>query len=196
MTLDEKMTQMQEVVMRQARAEGNAIIENHRNTLESLYNRHVEEKRTQSGIRIQSETTNARRQLNQAAAKAQTELKRALGKCQKELKEKLFVEVKELLLAYRDTEEYMEYLTRCMMKAAVFADGDALTIYITPDDAPKKEELERRTGMTVTVSGYDFVGGMRAVIKTRNILIDRSFQTALESEYETFRFGAGGAAVG
>lgn len=195
MTLDEKMTHIQEVVMKEARADGNRVIENHKKALESLYEKHVEEKKAQSAIRIQSETTNARRQLNQAAAKAQSEQKKALGKCQNELKVKLFEEVRELLIRYRDTEEYKEYLCKCMMDAAAFADGDPMTIYITPEDRPKKEELEQRTGMMITISEYDFLGGMRAVIRTRNVLIDRSFQTAVESEYQTFRFGTGGASV-
>lgn len=196
MTLDEKIAHLQEVVMTDARAEGNAIIENHRKALESLYEKHKEEKQAQYRLRIQSETTSARRQLNQTAAKAQTELKRALGKCQNELKERLFEEVKKLLVEYRDTEEYLDYLTGCIMKAAVFADGEPLTIYITPDDAEKKDVLEKRTGMTVTVSGYGFLGGIRAVIRKRNILIDRSFQTALEEEYRNFCFVAGGVSVG
>lgn len=195
MTLDEKITHLQETVMTEARAEGNAIIENHKKALESLFEKHKEEAERQSEIRIQSETTNAKRQLNQAAAKAQTELKRAMGQCQSELKVKLFEEVKELLLEFTKTEEYLDYLTKLIMKAAVFADGEGLTIYITPSDEEKCEELEDRTGMHVTISGYDFMGGLRVVMQERNILIDNSFQTALEAEYQKFRFGAGGVGI-
>lgn len=195
MNLDEKITHLQETVMTEARAEGNAIIQNHRKTLESLFEKHKEEAERQSEIRIQSETTNARRQLNQAAAKAQTELKRAMGKCQSELKVKLFEEVRELLISYTKTEDYLDYLSKLITQAAVFAEGKGLTLYITPSDEDKKEELEDRTGMHLTVSGYDFMGGLRAVIQDRNILIDHSFQTALESEYQKFRFGAGGVGI-
>lgn len=195
MNLEEKITQLREVVMSEARAEGNAIIENHRNVLESLFDKHKKEAEAQSEIRVKSETTKARRQVNQAAAKAEVELKRALGKCQKELKSKLFDEVEMLLMEYRETEEYTEYLCRKIREAAVFANGDGLVIYITPSDAKKKETLEAKTGMTITISEYEFMGGMRAVIQNRNILIDHSFQTALEAEYQKFSFVAGGAGV-
>lgn len=195
MTLDEKITHLQETVMSEARAEGNAIIENHRKVLETLFDKHRKEAEAQSEIRIKSETTKARRQVNQAAAKAEVELKRALGKCQNELKSRLFDEVKELLMDYRNTPDYIEYLCRKIREAAVFADGDGLTIYITPSDADKKECLEAKTGMTITISEYEFMGGMRAVIKNRNILIDHSFQTAVESEYHKFNFTAGGTGV-
>lgn len=195
MTLDEKIMHLQETVMTEARAEGNAIIDNHRNTLESLFEKHKEEAERQSEIRIQSETTNAKRQLNQAAAKAQTELKRAMGKCQTELKARLFDEVKELLIEFTKTEEYLDYLTKLITQAAVFSEGKGLTLYINPSDEEKREELEDRTGMTISISNYDFMGGLRAVIQERNILIDHSFQTALEAEYQKFQFGTGGVGV-
>lgn len=195
MNLDEKITHLREVVMSEARAEGNAIIENHRKALESLLDKHKEEAKTQSEIRIKSETTKSRRQVNQAAAKAEVELKRALGKRQKELKIKLFEEVKVLLLEYRKSDEYVEYICRKIREAAVFANGDGVVIYITPSDEDKKAVLESKTGMTITVSEYEFMGGVRAVIQNRNILIDHSFQTAIEAEYQRFSFGTGGAGV-
>lgn len=195
MNLDEKITHLREVVMSEARAEGNAIIENHRKALESLLDKHKEEAKTQSEIRIKSETTKSRRQVNQAAAKAEVELKRALGKRQKELKIKLFEEVKGLLLEYRKSDDYVEYICRKIREAAVFANGDGVVIYITPSDEDKKAVLESKTGMTITVSEYEFMGGVRAVIQNRNILIDHSFQTAIEAEYQKFSFGAGGADV-
>ena len=195
MNLDEKITHLREVVMSEARAEGNAIIENHRKALESLLDKHKEEAKTQSEIRIKSETTKSRRQGNQAAAKGEVELKRALGKRQKELKIKLFEEVKVLLLEYRKSDDYVEYICRKIREAAVFANGDGVVIYITPSDEDKKAVLESKTGMTITVSEYEFMGGVRAVIQNRNILIDHSFQTAIEAEYQRFSFGTGGAGV-
>lgn len=195
MNLDDKVTHLRESAMSAARAQSNAIIENHRNTLEDLLEKHKEEAKIQSEIRIKSETTKARRQLNQATAKAQTELKRNLGRCQQDLKKKLFDEIEEMLSAYRKTEEYTEYLFRKIREAAVFANGEELTIYITPEDADKKEALEARTGMQLHVSEYGFKGGIRAVIRGRNVLIDHSFESALEAEYQKFQFGSGGNGI-
>lgn len=195
MNLDDKVTHLRESAMSAARAQSNAIIENHRNTLEDLLVKHKEEAKIQSEIRIKSETTKARRQLNQATAKAQTELKRNLGRCQQDLKKKLFDEIEEMLSAYRKTEEYTEYLFRKIREAAVFANGEELTIYITPEDADKKEALEARTGMQLHVSEYGFKGGIRAVIRGRNVLIDHSFESALEAEYQKFQFGSGGNGI-
>ena len=59
----------------------------------------------------------------------------------------------------------------------------------------KKEFLEEHTGVTVTVSKEDFVGGIRTVIHERNILIDHAFKGAIEREYQKFVF-KGGTGIG
>ena len=82
-----------------------------------------------------------------------------MGKTQTELKTELFEEVQLKLLAFMRTEEYKEVLIRYIEKAAQFASGMAMTIYINPSDADKKTYLEERTGMTLTISKVDFIGG-------------------------------------
>ncbi len=116
-------------------------------------------------------------------------------KTQNELKVRLFDEVKELLSDFTKTDEYLDYLCSKIREAARFADGEEMTIYISPSDKEKQTELEKRTGMTITISEYDFMGGMRAVIRGRNILIDHSFQAAVDYEYHQFSFAAGGAGI-
>ena len=66
----------------------------------------------------------------------------------------------------------------------------ALVVGEFPDEG-KKEDLERRTGTRLTVSAEDFTGGMRAVIRGRNVLIDHSFKTSLANEYDQFIFSGG-----
>ena len=41
MTLEEKIAHLQETVMTEARSEGNAIIDNHKKALESLFEKHI-----------------------------------------------------------------------------------------------------------------------------------------------------------
>ena len=55
-------------------------------------------------------------------------------------------------------------------------------IYINPSDADRKEELERETGAKLTISSIEFGGGIRAVIHSRNMLMDESFASRLEQE--------------
>ena len=194
MTIDEKIAHLQAAAMEDARAEGNTIIKKHLDTLENLFEEHKSEAIRQADTRIKAETVNAKQQLNMATSKAQIELKRELSQTQNQLKAKLFDEVKALLNEYMQSEEYTQLLILYINKAAHFANGEELTIYINPTDEHIKACLEEYTGMTVTISREDFVGGMRAVVHGRNILIDHSFKGALEAEYDRFVF-EGGAGI-
>ena len=111
--------------------------------------------------------------------------KRILDNCKREWKEKLIAQAKILLEEYQNTSEYQEYLIAKIKMAKKVAEQEAVLIYINPSDADKKEELEKKTGVDLTVSNIDFGGGIRAVIRSRNILIDESFVTKLEQE-ETY----------
>lgn len=194
MTIEEKITHIQGVVMEEARGKGNQIIEQHRQALNRIFETHCQEVTRQSQTRIKGETVSARQQLNTAASKRQIQLKRELSKVKHTLKTELFEEVRELLDEYMKTEDYQNLLVAYIAKVARFANGQPFIIYINPTDAEKKMYLEERTGMTVTVSQDDFIGGIRAVIRERNILIDYSFLGALDKEQEEFVF-KGGAGV-
>lgn len=191
MTLEEKIAHLQTTSMEQARAEGNAIIDSHREALEKVLEDHKAEALRQSETRIKAETTNARLSLNQAAAKSQLEIKRRQGKVQQELKDKIFEEVMGLVNDYMKTESYGDFLVRCIRQAVHFAGQDPVTIYLNPSDEAKRADLEDATGVHLTISAEDFIGGVRAVIRSRNILIDNSFRTQLRNEYDKFIFLGG-----
>ena len=180
MTIDERVAHLQEAAMEEARAKANAIVKQHEQTLTNVLNQHKGEANRQSDVRIKAETVSARQQQNMAVSKAQLELKREYGKRQKELKQELFQEVLKELQEFMKTDEYKELLVAYIEKAARFTNGEDLKIYINPSDADKKEWLEERTGMTLTVSKENFVGGVRAVVKGRNVLIDHAYKGALE----------------
>ena len=106
--------------MKEARAQGNAIIEQHRNALEGVFEQHKQEALRQSETRLKAETTHEKQQLNMAVSKAQLQLKRDLSKVQNELKKELFEEVRQLVAAYMQTEEYLRLLVEYIEKAEIF----------------------------------------------------------------------------
>lgn len=71
------------------------------------------------------------------------------------------------------------------------AENDSVQIYLTAKDSAKAEELKKRTGITPLISETNFLGGIRAVIPEKNILIDNTFLTAFENEKERFNFDGG-----
>lgn len=194
MTVEEKLNYIRGVAMEEARAKGNSIIKQHQDALEELFKTHREEQVRQSENRIKAETSSAKRQLNAAASKRQGLLRRERSEVHFELKKELFKEVEVLLAQYKEKEEYKELLVSYIARAARIANGQSFVIYLDPEDKDKKEYLENRTGMTITMSQDSFFGGIRAVIPERNILIDYSFQGAIEKEYNEFTF-KGGAGI-
>lgn len=195
MNLREKTEHLQDVAMTEARLQADAIVKQHKDSLLKVFYQHKQEAIRQSETRLKAEMMTGRQELNLATTKAQLELKRELGKTQNELKKVLFEEVETLIHEYMKTEEYTQLLISYINKAVKFADGAAMTLYINPSDADKKECLEERTGMTLTISKEDFIGGVRAVIREKNILIDYAFKGAIEREYNKFLF-RGGAGIG
>ena len=103
-----------------------------------------------------------------------------------EVSDRIFIDVKLKLDHYMKTPEYDELLAAQIRKAKEFAQGDAITVYINPTDKDKIVTLEEKTGVSLTVSDRDFIGGIRAVIPSRSILIDNSFLTKLDEAKSTF----------
>lgn len=132
--------------------------------------------------KIQSEEHNIRRQMNSRISGEMLRQKRILDECKSRWRKKLFEEVNILLAEYRDTEKYLEYLAAKIKMAMEVAGKEEVTIYLNPSDADKKTDLEGWTGADLVISNIDFGGGIRAVIRSRNILIDESFVTKLEQE--------------
>ncbi len=128
---------------------------------------------------------------NKQFSEEQIEIKRTLSKKQDELKEKLFVEVKDLLANFAETREYHQMLVKQLREAREFAGGDEVILYIDPSDAQKKYSIESEVGAPVTVSEYSFMGGTRAVLPGRNILIDNSFESKLAGAKESFQLKGG-----
>lgn len=191
MTLEEKIKHLQNASMEEARTEGNEIVRKYSDSLEKIFNEHKEAALRQAELNIKTETNKARQDLNKAMARAQIELKREQGICQTTLKQKLFRRIGVLVNEYMQTDEYKDLLCVYIQKGLDFARHETMDIYLNPSDVHLKEELEKRTGVILTVSREDFTGGIRMVIRERNILIDHSFKSALAEEYDRFLFIGG-----
>ena len=89
--------------------------------------------------------------------------------------EELFEMVKEKLLSYRRTDAYEAFLLAQIGKAKEFAQGEDLTVFISPSDQERQAVLEEKSGCRVEIAEDEFSGGMRAVIPAKNVLIDESF---------------------
>ena len=191
MTIDEKLSHFYDITVEEAHAKAAAILEEHRETLEKMTEERKALSEENAQAQIKAETANARREINKALSAEQLTIKRDWTKKQNELKEKIFSEVKGLLEAYTKTPEYENYLTDRIKEALDFAEKDEISIYLSPEDSSLAEKLQQKTGAVIQIAKDSFLGGIRATIPQKNILIDHSFSGNFEAAYKEFKFDGG-----
>ena len=191
MTIDEKLSHFYDVTIEDAQAKAAGILEEHRKALAQMTEKHKADSQENAQVQIKAETANARREINKALSAEQLTIKRDWTKKQNELKEKLFAEVKTQLENFRNTPDYPAYLESKIKEALDFAEQDKINIYISPEDSALLPDLVERTKAFITVSAEDFLGGIKATIPHKNILIDHSFAGNCQAVYKEFKFDGG-----
>ena len=191
MTIDEKLSHFYDITVEDARTKAAAILEEHKEALEKITAERKALSEENAQAQIKAETANARREVNKALSAEQLTIKRDWTKKQNELKEKLFSEVKELLDSFTKTPEYETYLTGKIKEALAFAEDDEISVYLSPEDSALAEKLQQTTGVTIQIAKDSFLGGIRATIPQKNILIDHSFAGNFEAAYKEFKFDGG-----
>ena len=140
---------------------------------------------------IKAETENATREVNKALSAEQLTLRRDWTAKQNELRNELFVEVKNHLEDFMESPEYQDYLCTRIQKAREFAGNDEIFIFLSPEDTALQRSIVAKTGFTVELSKEPFMGGIKATIPAKNILIDNSFMSAYEKLKKEFKFDGG-----
>ena len=191
MTTEEKLQHFYKVSIESAKEEAAKAISQYRDSLEEELEKHKKAKKAASESQFKIESENAAREVNKALSSEHLHIKRRLSKKHQELEEKLFAEVEEMLRAFLSSPQYADWLEDKVKKALDAAQEDPLEIYLSPGDKDLAEEIERRTGIRPQLSQNSFLGGIRAVIPEKNILIDYTFNTLLEAEKENFNFDGG-----
>ena len=191
MTIDEKLSHFYDVTIEDAQAKAAGILEEHRKALAQMTEKHKADSQENAQVQIKAETANARREINKALSAEQLTIKRYWTKKQNELKEKLFAEVKTQLENFRNTPDYPAYLENTIKEALDFAEQDKINIYLSPEDSALLPDLVERTKAFITVSAEDFLGGVKATIPHKNILIDHSFAGNFQAVYKEFKFDGG-----
>ena len=191
MTIDEKLQHFYEVSVEEAKEDAAKAIQEHRESLSQMLADHKAARRQSAEAEVKAEAEHVRREINKALAAEQITLKRGWSRKQEELKETLFVEVKQKAQAFMETPEYMDYLCKQIQEVKSFAGEDEIQISLSSGDSSKLEALSQKTGAELTVSSDDFIGGIRAAIPQKNIMIDNSFLEGLESMRKEFKFDGG-----
>lgn len=186
MTLDEKLDHFYSSVIESATKQHQEIVEEYKKALEKNF-----EERKQAALRkadavYRLAVDSITRERNRKLSADTVEIRRKVLEKTAEYTELIFRDARKKLDEYMKTPEYLELMISLIKGAKDFAKRDLLTVYINPSDTDKKELLEEKTGVALTISDRDFIGGIRAVIPSHKILIDKSFLTRLEEVKSSF----------
>lgn len=191
MTTEEKLQHFYDASIESAAKEARILQEEHREALEKMFQEHKETKERQAKAQLQAESDSLKREINKTVSAKQLEYRRILSSRTEEIKKEIFQEVEQKLIQFKTTPEYMEYLYTRIQEALDFAGEDEMIIYIDPSDENRIPELTKHFGFAPSVSRESWLGGIRAVIRSKNILIDNSFATLLRDAKDEFIFTGG-----
>lgn len=192
MTTEEKLKHFQDICMEDARERSAKMLDDYMAALEKTYEEHKADAEKNADLQVKLETEKLERERNKTLSIRQLDYRREAGRRQEELKDKLFVELRDRLANYMETGEYERFLERQVQSVKEFAQDADLVVYMDPSDADKAQRIGVNHGLTIRISEYSFLGGIRAVIPSRHILIDNSFQTKLDEARHGFKFDLGG----
>ena len=188
MTTEEKLQHFLDFCMEDARNRSAKMLDEYTAALEQTCEEQQADARRRAEQQVELESERIEHETNKKLSLEQIGIKRELGHKQEELKDKIFVELKDVLEQYMETPEYTQLLEKQIRHAREFAGNEFFTIYIDPADETRLNRLALHNSADIRVSEYSFGGGTRAVIPSRHILIDNSFQTKLEEARRDFRF--------
>ena len=192
MTTEEKLKHFQDICMEDARERSAKMLDDYMNALEKAYEEHTADARRRADMQVEAETEKLEREINKRLSIGQLDLKREFSRRQEELKDKLFVELKDKLANFMETQEYQRLLDHQVKAVKEFAGDDELIVYMDPSDVDKVQRIALHHNASIKISEYSFNGGTRAVIPGKHILIDNSFETKLNEARHAFKFDLGG----
>lgn len=186
MDIDNKLEHFMDISIKTATQQHDKIVEKYKAKLDRIFEDHKKEAQRKAALSEKIAIDSIQRAAHKEFSHEQVRIKRNLSVKTDKMKDELFEEMVSLLTEYKKTPEYYTLLLNQIRQAVDFSKEDEMTIYIDPDDNHFLEKLSSETGVKLTVSSYSFMGGTRAVIPSKNVLIDNSFKSKIENIKEHF----------
>ena len=182
MTIEEKLTHFYDTSVEEARRQAEKDVQEHKDSLDAALEEHKKMSLENAASSRKAEIANAKREINKALSAEQLHIRRDWTARQSRLKEK-----------FMESSRYEEYLCTKIEEAVCFAEHDEIQIYLSKEDEPRLKSLTVKTGFPLKLSDESFIGGIKAIIPEKNILIDNSFEEGYQAAYREFKFDGGPA---
>ena len=185
MEINEKLEVFYGAAIGAANSQSAAILGEQKNIYQSAMEEHEQSCRAalESSRRIFLEKQ--KKEVNRQAAEQMMTWKKDYQARREQKTRELFEIVINKLASYRQTDGYETFLLAQIKKAEEFAQGEEMIIFISPSDRERQTVLQEKSGCKVEIAEDEFSGGIRAVIPSKNVLIDESFAERMRRAQET-----------
>ncbi|MHA6647189.1 V-type ATP synthase subunit E [Aerococcus urinae] len=186
MKLEEKMAYFKDQVTQQSQSEIDQQINQYRLTLEDDYQKFQEQTDETYAHRLVNEKEALRKENNKAISQIQINQQRELFLTEENMKLTLFQTFTKQIEDYQKNEAYIEQLKKMLKNIQAYAGREKYDLYIDENDSHLRSQLESYASHPIIISDRPFMGGIRAVLRERQILVDYSFLTFLDRLKENF----------
>ena len=188
MDLEDKFAYFETQVNQQVQDIIDEQVNQYRATLQKDYDEFVKNTYQEFDAKFVNAKKEMRKELNKNIAQSQIHLQRDLYLQEEKLKKKLFAEFNDAIQNYMQTDEYRNQLVVMINNLKDYAEKnrEELVVYINHSDQGMIETLLEETNANIQISDREFLGGVRGVLKDRQVLIDFSFSTLLANVEDSF----------
>lgn len=188
MDLEDKFAYFETQVNQQAQDIIDEQVNQYRATLQKDYDEFVKNTNQEFDAKFVNAKKDMRKELNKNISQSQIHLQRDLYLQEEKLKKSLFAEFNDAIQNYMQTDEYRNQLVVMINNFKDYAEKnrEELVVYINHSDQGMIETLLEETNANIQISDREFLGGVRGVLKDRQVLIDYSFSTLLANVEDSF----------
>ncbi|HCT97302.1 hypothetical protein FPV25_00215 [Carnobacterium sp. PL17GRE32] len=188
MDLEDKFAYFETQVNQQAQDIIDEQVNQYRATLQKDYDEFVKNTNQEFDAKFANAKKDMRKELNKNISQSQIHLQRDLYLQEEKLKKSLFAEFNDAIQNYMQTDEYRNQLVVMINNLKDYAEKnrEELVVYINHSDQGMIETLLEETNANIQISDREFLGGVRGVLKDRQVLIDYSFSTLLANVEDSF----------
>lgn len=188
MDLEDKFAYFETQVNQQAQDIIDEQVNQYRATLQKDYDEFVKNTNQEFDAKFVNAKKDMRKELNKNISQSQIHLQRDLYLQEEKLKKSLFAEFNSAIQNYMQTDEYRNQLVVMINNLKDYAEKnrEELVVYINHSDQGMIETLLEETNANIQISDREFLGGVRGVLKDRQVLIDYSFSTLLANVEDSF----------
>gem|GEM_PF-369198 len=191
-SIDEKIQDFNELILKEAVSERNKIIEQIRNEMETLKAQKSKKFREQADEVLRKETAAAEREKNNIISRAVIEGKQLLMRTRENIIKMVFDDTRKQLSEFVSGDEYLPYLIRTIKESCSQAGEGRLTVQISSADYqrfhPTLEGLRQELSGVIDFEAIndDIIGGCTVINRKENILIDNTISKKLELSGDGF----------